>query len=153
MRLITLNRSQMVSYKDNRHARAVKVCLNKIYGNTSALNLELSKIITNFSHSCVLSGGSFLVSPNLKFFVVQKLLSNHWCLGWFCPSKLALIDHNVRYVPNLLHRGKVQRKRINQPFTKHPSVNIRKNNYFLQNYTPKPYNSIRLFSDIIGSLF
>ena len=143
----------MPKYKDNRHARAIKISLNKHFGNTSALNKQLAHLISSFSHTANISGGSYLVSADLKFFVVQKLLSNHWCLGWFCPSKLALVNHDVRYVPNLLHRGKIQRKRINHPFTKHPSVNIRKNNYFLQNYTPKPYNSVRLFSEIIGALF
>ena len=113
MRFKLRSLSRMKSYHDNRHARAVKVSLNKIYENTSVLNLELSKLITSFSHCCHLTGGSFLVSPNLKFFVVQKLLSNHWCIGWFCPSKITIVDRNIRYVPNLLCRGKVVRKRIN----------------------------------------
>ena len=143
---------RMKSYKDNRHARAVKVSLNKILENTSAVNKELSKIITSFSHSCVLSGGSFLVSSNLKFFVVQKLLSNHWCLGWFCPSKIALVDHNIRYVPNLLCRGKVVRKRINNPFSEQPSISIRKQNFYLQREKVVAYNRVRLFSEIIGEL-
>jgi hypothetical protein len=143
----------MPKYKDNRHARQIKISLNKHFKNTSALNKELAHLIASFSHTANISGGSYLVSADLKFFVVQKLLSNHWCLGWFCPSKLALVNHDVRYVPNLLHRGTIQRKRINHPFTKHPSVNIRKHNYFLQNHAPKPYNSIHMFSEIIGALF
>ena len=56
MRFRNLNISHMRNYKDNRHARAVKVSLNKVYGNTSSLNKELSKIITDFSHCCMLSG-------------------------------------------------------------------------------------------------
>ena len=153
MRFIPRSLTRMKSYHDNRHARAVKVSLNKIYGNTSALNLELSKLITSFSHSCRLTGGSFLVSPNLKFFVVQKLLSNHWCLGWFCPSKIAYIDHNIRYVPNLICRGNVVRKRINKPFSWQPSINVRKQNFFLQREKVVAYNRVRLFSEIIGELF
>ena len=153
MRFRNLNISHMRNYKDNRHARAVKVSLNKVYGNTSSLNKELSKIITDFSHCCMLSGGSFLVSPNLKFFVVQKILSNHWVLGWFCPSKIAYIDHNIRYVPNLICKGKVVRKRINKPFSWQPSINIRKQNFYLQREKVVAYNRVRLFSEIFGELF
>ena len=153
MRFKLRSLSRMKSYHDNRHTRAVKVSLNKIYENTSVLNLELSKLITSFSHCCHLTGGSFLVSPNLKFFVVQKLLSNHWCIGWFCPSKIAIVDRNIRYVPNLLCRGNVVRKRINKPFSCQPSINVRKQNFYLQRKKVVAYNRIRLFSDIIGELF
>ena len=147
------NLFNMSNYIDDRHARAVKVSLNQIYGNTSAFNKELSKLITSFSHSCVLSGGSFLVSSNLKFFVVQKLLSNHWCLGWFVPSKIAYIDHNIRYIPNLMFKGRVIRKRINNPFSWQPSVNVRKQKFHLQRERVVAFNRVRLFSEIIGEMF
>ena len=139
-------------YQDNRHRRAVKVSLNKMYGNTSALNKELAKLITSFSHCCRLTGGSYLVSPNLKFFVVQKLLSNHWCLGWFCPSKIAIMTDNIRYIPNLMCRGRIVRKRINKPFSWQPSINIRKQNFYLQRERVVAYNSMRMFSDIINTI-
>ena len=144
----------MPKYSDNRHSRAVKVSLNKIFGNTSSLNLELSKIITDFSHTSRLTGGSYMVSSDLKFFVVQRLLSNHWCLGWFTDSKIAFVGRTVKYVPNFMCRGKIQRKRINFPFTQYPSVSIRKQNFYLQCEKVVPVNSsIRLFSQIIGELF
>ena len=143
----------MPKYTDNRHARAIKVALNKHYGNHSALNKELATLIASFSHRANIANGSYLMSSDLRFFVVQRLLSNHWCLGWFCPSKLALVRSDVRYVPDFMHRGQVVRKRINDPFSTNPSVNIRKKIYFLQKPTPKPYNSYRLFSEIIGNLF
>jgi len=142
-------------YTDNRHARAIKVSLNKLFGNTSALNIELAKIISSFSHSTHLVGGSFMISADLRFFIVQKLLSNHWCLGWFCPSKVSWDNHEIRYVPNFIQRGTITRKRINAPFSKYPSVNVRKKNYYLEQVWPKPYNhvGIRLFSQVVGELF
>ena len=144
----------MPKYKDNRHSRAVKVSLNKIFGNTSSLNKELSNIITSFSHTSRLTGGSYLVSSDLKFFIVQKLLSNHWCLGWFTPSKIALVGRTVKYVPNFMCRGNLVRKRINRPFTQYPCVSIRKQNFYLQCDKVVPVNSsIQLFSEIIGELF
>ena len=144
----------MPKYKDNRHSRAVKVSLNKIFGNTSSLNKELSNIITSFSHTSRLTGGSYLVSSDLKFFIVQKLLSNHWCLGWFAPSRVALIGSTIKYVPNFVSRGKLVRKRINRPFETYPCVSIRKQNYYLQCEKVAPMNSsIQLFSQIIGELF
>ena len=144
----------MSSYKDNRHSRAVKVSLNKIFGERCSVFKELAKLITDFSHTSRLTGGSFMVSKNLKFFVVQKLLSNHWCLGWFCDSKMALVGRTIKYVPNFMCRGKIVRKRINFPFTTFPCVSIRKQNFYLQCEKVAPINStIRLFSEIIGELF
>ena len=92
----------MPKYKDNRHSRAVKVSLNKIFGNTSSLNKELATLITDFSHTSRLTGGSYMVSSDLKIFVVQRLLSNHWCLGWFTDSKIAFVGATVKYVLNFL---------------------------------------------------
>ena len=144
----------MPKYKDNRHSRAVKVSLNKIFGNTSSLNKELANLITQFSHQSRLQGGSYLVSSDLKFFIVQKLLSNHWCLGWFAPSRVALVGNTIKYVPNFMSRGRLVRKRINRPFETYPCVSIRKQNYYLQCEKIAPMNSsIQLFSQIIGELF
>ena len=143
----------MPKYKDNRHARAIKVSLNKCLGNTSALNKELAKLISSFSHSTHLVGGSFMISADLKFFVVQKVLSNHWCLGWFCPSKIAWNIHEIRYVPNFMLRGTVIRKRINKPFSNYPSVSVRHKNFYLEKSLPKPFDAVRMFSEIVGELF
>ena len=143
-----------MSYTDNRHCRAVKISLNKIYRNTSSFNRQLAKIITDYSHTSRLTGGAYMVSGSLRFFVVQKLLSNHWCLGWFCDSRVTFIGRTVKYVPNFMARGKIVRKRINNPFSAFPNVNIRKQNYYLQCTKPAPVNSsFRLFSEILTELF
>ena len=142
----------MPRYKDNRHTRAIKISLNKLFGNTSALNTELAKLISSFSHSTNLVDGSYMISADLKFFVVQKLLSNHWCLGWFCPSKIAWRNHETRYVPNFMQRGTIIRKRINAPFSKYPSVNVRQKQFYLEKSWPENM-AVRMFSDIIGELF
>ena len=148
------NKTLFTAYKDNRHSRAVKVSLNNIFGNTSSLNRELAKIITDYSHTSRLTGGSYMVSGNLKFFIVQKLLSNHWCLGWFCNSRVAVVGRVVKYVPNFLSRGKIERKRINNPFSRYPNVSIRKKNYYLQCEKVAPVDSsIRLFSEILNGIF
>ena len=144
----------MPKYKDDRHSRAVKVSLNKMFGNTSSLNKQLAKIITSFSHTSRLTGGCYMVSNELKFFIVQKLLSNHWVLGWFAPSRIAYIGRTVKYVPNLMRRGNLVRKRINKPFATYPSVSIRNQVFYLQCNKVVPINSsIQLFSEIIGQLF
>ena len=142
----------MPRYKDNRHTRAIKISLNKLFGDTSALNTELAKLISSFSHSTNLVDGSYMISADLKFFVVQKLLSNHWCLGWFCPSKIAWRNHETRYVPNFMQRGMIIRKRINAPFSKYPSVNVRQKQFYLEKSWPENM-AVRMFSDIIGELF
>ena len=148
---MNLNKS-MPRYRDNRHTRAITVSLNKYFCNTSALHKHLANIISEFSHTIHLTGGSYLVSADLKFFVVQTLLSNHWCVGWFCPSRIALVSGTVTYIPNFFHRGQLIRKRINNPFGRYPCINVRKKRYYLQSSVPKPFSPITLFAQMYGQL-
>ena len=143
-----MNKVLMPKYTDNRHTRAIKVALNRFFENKAALNKELAQIISSFSHGCALRDGAQLVSQDLHFFVVKKLLSNHWLCGWFCPSRIALVDANIRYLPNLFLKSRLIRKRINNPFTNAPSVNVRKKGYYMQSITPEGYLPIALFAEL-----
>ena len=145
-------KKSIVKYKDNRYERTIKVAINKAFDNISSENRCIAKMVAEFSHQTRVEPGSFLVSKRLQYFVVHKVLSNHWVTGWFCPSKLVWVEGHVRYIPDLENSGKIFRKRLNNPFDRRPFVNIRERKFFLE--TPKVkwaipthYNYIAVFAD------
>ena len=117
---------------DKRYVRTICVCLNKIYGNKSALNKSLAQIITEYSHPIVIEPGQYLLCQNLHFFIVKKVLSTHWISGFFCPSELQFESGMFYYIPKYWHRSLVCKKKLFQPFGKRPHIRCRKDKFYLQ---------------------
>ena len=103
-----------------RYKRAIRQSLNKRLGR-SALNRQLSNLICAYSHSAPVRPGSYL-SRDTGFFVVRRVLSPHWCEGFFCPAMVeyATSIHGLPFmvrVPNASRRSDTEKKRIFNPFT------------------------------------
>ncbi len=118
--------------RDKRYQRTLKQCLNRIYGNKSALNKNLAKVIASFSHACVVQPGQYLLCPNLHFFVVKQVLSTHWISGFFCPSELQFSSGMFYYIPKYWHRSLICKKKLFEPFGKRPHIRCRKDKFYLQ---------------------
>ena len=102
----------MKQLKDNRYARTLKQCLNKIFKNKLSINKELGELISQFSHRTSIKPGQYLLSKNLTFFIVKQVLSNHWVCGYFAPSELFLQNGLFYYLPNFWRRSKMFKKNI-----------------------------------------
>ena len=134
---------------DNRYLRAVKQALNKRFENKSVVNRHLAEIITDYSHKTVLKKGNFLLCRNLQFFVIKKILSNHWIQGFFCPSELQLNDGLFYYIPKFWHRSHDRKKKVFSPFSSRPFVKVRQKSFFLQR---KRYEPLSTLSEILQRL-
>ena len=110
------------------YSRAIKQSLNKSLNNKSAVNFHLADLIASFSHKSLVEEGSQFRSDN-TFFVVEEILSQNWCLGFFCQPQMELANHSI--VPNLRRRTKTTRKRLFDPFDQ-TSVRCRHRSFHLQ---------------------
>ena len=128
--------------RDNRYKRAVKQALNKRFMNKSVVNLHLAQIITDFSHQTVLKKGNFLLCGNLQFFVINKILSNHWIRGFFCSSELQFNNGLFHYIPKFWHRSHERKKKVFSPFSARPFVKVRHRSFFLHRKAYEPMSSL-----------
>ena len=123
-----------------RYMRAIKQSINKLLQNRSSLNYSLAEIICKFSHQTKLKVGSEMIAMRQGeplnmfyttdgFFVVEQILSHHWCLGYFCPP---MLDLNYGILPNRNRRGPSERKRIFNSFML-PMIKRRGRMYLLVN--------------------
>ena len=117
-----------------RYKRAIRQSLNKRLGR-SALNRELSTLICEFSHAGPVKAGSYL-SRASGFFVVRRVLSPHWCEGFFCPAMTEYVTsiHGIPFVmraPNAARRTDTCKKRIFSPFT-NPCIRRRQQVFTLE---------------------
>ena len=124
-----------------RYKRAIRQSLNKRLGR-SALNRQLSSLICSYSHSAPVRPGSYL-SRDSGFFVVRRVLSPHWCEGFFCPAMLeyATSMHGLPFivrVPNASRRSDTEKKRIFDPFT-NPCVRKRSQVFTLERNEQVPH--------------
>ena len=95
------------------YARAIKQSLNKTLGNKASVNFHLADLIAGFSHQSTIKKGTQFRADS-GFFIVQEMLSQNWCLGFFCQPKMELAHHRI--VPNFQRRTKITRKRLFDPF-------------------------------------
>lgn len=123
-----------------RYIRAIKQSINKLLQNQSSLNVSLAAMISDYSHHTNLKPGCSLIAIREGgplsvfytpegFFVVEKILSMHWCIGYFCPPKL---DLNYGIVPDHRRRAGSERKRIFNTFTI-PMIKRRTTMYLIVN--------------------
>ena len=123
--------------KDKRYRRAVKQSCNKLFDNKSAQNVFLADVISQFSHKSMITPGSFLVSRDISFFIVNKVLSQHWILGQFTPCVLDYRNGYFYYLPDLKRLRREQKKKVFEPFSAMPYVKQRSQKYFLEQKSSK----------------
>ena len=144
--MISFPRKKSKKYKDNRCRRTIKQALNKRFRNKSAVNNDIAKIISRFSHKTLFTSGSYLMTKDLNYFIILTLLSNHWVQGWYCPSQLQFANGIFYHIPNIFRKSLLKRKKIFEPFTDDPYIKHRKRKFFLQKkkrYEPMPtYTSV-----------
>lgn len=125
------------------YARAIKQSLNKRFC-VSALHSDLSKLIAEFSHQSFVHSGSYMtwsreesggVLPHRHhFFIVQEMISPHWCTGFFCPPRIEFGSSvaEVYYHPDIRRRSRIQKKKIFNPFS-NALVRVRNRRFRLHN--------------------
>ena len=119
--------------KDKRYKRAVKQSCNKIFMNKSAQNVAIAGIISEFSHKSRITHGSYMLSKDITFFIVSKVLSQHWVVGAFAPCALDFREGYFYYLPNLKRMRRAQKKKVFEPFSETPYVKRRCQKFYLEN--------------------
>jgi hypothetical protein len=121
-----------------QYVRAIKQSINKQFQTTSSIHKDLANLICSYSHQTLLKPGLFLYSTGSRYFVVKKIVSKHFCLGYFVPSFLRRL-----YLQAWTTQGPLKRKRIFHPFTA-PEIHLRKNVYIMprKGYEPLSYSQI-----------
>ena len=98
------------------YSRAIKQSLNKMFENKASVHFNIAALIAGFSHTSRVRPGSYLLGRSYEFFIVETMLSPHWCTGFFCPPRLEFMDPVVLYHPDIRRRSRLYRKRIFSPF-------------------------------------
>ena len=118
--------------KDKRYQRAVKQACNKVFNNKSSQNILLAGLISEFSHKSRITHGSYMLSKDITFFIVSKVLSQHWVIGRFAPCVLDFRDGYFYYLPNLKRMRRNQKKKVFDPFSTLPYVKQRSQKFYLE---------------------
>ena len=98
------------------YSRAIKQSLNRMFDNKASVHFDIAVMIAQFSHTSRVRPGSYLLGTRFDFFIVESMLSPHWCTGFFCPPRLEFMDPVVLYHPDIRRRSRLYRKRIFSPF-------------------------------------
>ena len=120
-----------------RYERAIKQSMNKVFDNQSSVNTDIAIIIASYSHKTLVRPGSYLLCRTFDFFIVKHVLSQHWCMGYFCPPIIG-VHH---FAPDVRLRSAMVKKRIFDPFDQ-PHVGVRARKFHLKSkirYEPYPY--------------
>ena len=123
--------------KDKRYKRAVKQACNKIFRNKSAQNVAIAGMISEFSHKSRITPGSYLVSKDITFFIVTRVLSQHWVIGRFTPCILDFRDGYFYYLPDLKRLRRELKKKVFEPFSETPYVKQRCQKFYLEHKSGK----------------
>ena len=100
-----------------RYERAIRQSLNKTLKNRDVINKHLAAIIADYSHTTVIGEHSLLYTNEREFFIIEEMLSPHWCRGYFCPPRLEFVGHRgVAVLPDIYRRSRTHKKLIFDPF-------------------------------------
>ena len=140
--------------KDNRYKRAIRQSINKLLGNKDTVNRQLAGLIVKYSHNTELTDGDYLMNRDTNFFVIERVLSNHFAFGFFAPSNLRLYGRYFYYRPSVHQRAKSSIKKFFSPFV-NPHIKVRNKRYYLQRETsiPRPYNNVPELHNILNFAF
>ena len=119
-----------MKYQSRRYEKAIREAINALLGNRSSVNRMISNTIAEYSHKTLVEDGSRLMNSKLEYFVVEKLLSNHYVQGFFCPYRLVSNGLLFWYEPNHRLKRQSQIKQGMDPFEQ-PHVKVRNNLFYL----------------------
>lgn len=113
----TKNINRVTMKSGCRYERAIRQSLNKLLGNRNVINKHIAGIICDYSHTTIIGEHSCLYTRDREFFIIEEMLSPHWCKGYFCPPRLEFVGHRgVAVLPNLYQRTRTHKKLIFDPF-------------------------------------
>ena len=116
------------------YTRAIKQSLNNLFQTKSSVHFNIAKLIADFSHKSVVVRGSYMLNSGYEFFIVNEMLSPHWCKGFFCPPRQEFAEQLIMYHPDIRRRTQLFRKRIFDPFN-NASIRNRARRFFLDRET------------------
>lgn len=129
---------------DNRAVSAIKIVMNRMFGNKSSENRCIATIIAGFSHYSMLKKGdafqSFHCDIGSCFYIVGKLYSPFWAQVYWMPSIRSVIStipisfsdrryQRIVYYPDYRNASPAHKKRIFSPFSDKPYIKQRGRNY------------------------
>jgi len=119
----------------NRYVKAVKIAMNKRFGNKSSENVDIARVITSFSHKSWIATGDVLLSKDLIFFMITKAFSEHFVQGYYTPAEYEFqLENIVYYRPKKVcwPQCRTRKKRIFDPFGEKPYVKLRQRKFYLK---------------------
>jgi len=127
---------------DKRATQAIKISLNKRFKNKNSENLQLAKIISQFSHKTILEAGSRFESRDCFFYVVGKCYSPFWVCVTYAPPRASLFftpefPFQLWYQPDWTRASRFHKKKVFKPFSKRPFIKNRNRKFYFQKINPK----------------
>ena len=126
---------------DKRATLQVRIMLNKWTENKNSINTQLAELITQYSHSTIVTKGHMFQCNNpLRYYCVQKVYSPFWVNAVPIPSRVGFYQTNamqgtdfgrLHFVPDWLNVGYYQKKRLFDPFSV-PFIKCRNKKYYLR---------------------
>ena len=103
---------------DLRATKAIKVCMNKLFGSKNACHLDIAAMITDFSHRSNLKREDRFESSNNNFFVITKVLSPYFVSVLHIPPVRYMFTPTWQYMycPNYKKMRSGIIKRVFDPF-------------------------------------
>ena len=122
---------------DKRATQAIKISLNKHLENKNSENLQLAKLISEFSHKTILDVGARFESEDCFFYVVGKCYSPFWVNVTYVPPKSSIFytaeyPFSLWYHPDWQRASRFHKKRIFKPFSNRPFIKNRNRKFFFQ---------------------
>ena len=142
---------------DKRAQLQLKIWINKHLGNKDAINTELARIITEFSHGTLVKPSTLFWNsyPNL-FWCIKEVLSPFWCTVYQMHSRIGYGGYytsqefnRLYYEPNWDSPFGPFRKRIHDPFSNNPYLKDRSYKYYLRKISHYNANAIGLLNQQI----
>ena len=118
-------------FVSQRYLKSIKETINKMLGGRDTIHKHIAEIIRDYSHKPLLTHGTYLMSRKMQYFVIEKVLSAHFCKGFYCPSHLNREHDFFWYEPYTQHRTDSFVKKIVAPFSNHPHIKDRTPRFFL----------------------
>ena len=127
---------------DKRAALQIRIALNKIMSNKNSINTQIANLVCEYSHGTIVEKAyMFQCGSPPRYFCIARIHSPFWVTCLSMPSRVAFYQTegnvgtdfgHLHWVPDWLHCGRYQKKRLFDPFSK-PYIKCRNHQYFLKN--------------------
>ena len=118
-------------FVSQRYLKSIKEAMNKALGSRDNIHKHIAEIIRDYSHKPLLTHGTYLMSRKMQYFVIEEVLSAHFCKGFYCPSRLSRENEFYWHEPYRAYRTNSFVKKIVAPFTNEPHIKDRTTRFFL----------------------